>query len=298
MCYVCCKELKGWCKSFTRTEGLLSILEAILLVVLISFLVFLILHFVACRPSREVAPTPAPGNDSPTIPPDEPTTTESSSGDFTDTTPQHMTLAPDVECTWAPSRPTTARTRYFLSDRRRSPGITNSTTTRSTAPSTTTDSMEIKGETLEPSHDYGDVEFLEHSDGELAEETYKSQVVALVKLKPPEDVTFGCILTKITKFWTLTAASCIASIEEVDSLDSFVILEEFGELRALRPRTVTDVRLHPLYAGAARAHDLAALRADRALRERAPLLLLPRLLDYFLVAPGERFLILGYGGYR
>ena len=301
MCYVCCKELKGWCKSFTRIEGLLAIIEAILLVVLISFLVFLILHFVACRPvSEEGVPTPAPENGaaaenySYTKPDDSrvPITPYK--------TTEHSTLPADVECTWEPSRPTTAKSRYFLTDKLGSPGSTGSTTTTtaaSTSPPTTTESLQTD-ETLEPSHEYDDVEFLEQSDGELAEDKYKSQVVALVKLKPPADVTFGCILTKITKFWTLTAASCIASIEEVDSLDSFVMMEEFGEPRASRPRTVVDVRLHPLYQGSARAHDLAALRADRALRTRTPPLRLPRLLDYFLVALGERFHILGYGGYR
>ncbi|KAJ8734435.1 hypothetical protein PYW08_013685 [Mythimna loreyi] len=294
MCHVCCRELKGWCKSFTRTEGLLSVLVAILLVVLISFLVFLILHFVACRTDQKADEVPNTAKP--------PLVEENCS------TTQHSVVAPDVECTWQSSQTTCAGTRYYMSDSRYK-------TDPSTPPTTST--LKIFGETLQPSHEYDDVDSLERSDGELAEERYKGQVVALVMLKPPGDVTFGCILTKITKFWTLTAASCIESIEEVDSLDSFVIVERFGEAGASRPRTVVDVRLHerapvsageagaPRSAGApgesgassARAHDLAALRTDRALHG-TPVLRLPRLLDFFLVALGERFHILGYGGYR
>lgn len=312
MCYVYCKELKGWCKSFTRTEGLLCILEAVLLVVLISFFVFLILHFLACRVYTE--PTPEEDIEKKTTLSTSPVTRPS-------------TLSPDVECTWEPSQATTASTRYYLSDRRSPPVPNVSTTTRYSKGPFTDGSLYENDEPLE---EYEDIELFEPSDGEAAEDSYKNQVVALVKLKPPEDVTFGCILTKITKLWTLTAASCIESIEDVDSLDSFVIMEGFGSETASRPRVVADVRVHPRYTGAARSHDLAALEADRELpasahnlaalqadRELpasaydlaalradgelpalAPPLRLPRLLDYFLVALGERFHILGYGGYR
>lgn len=295
MCYVCCKELKGWCKSFTRTEVFLSILEAILLVVFISFFVFLILHFVACRKHQETANKALDyTNTSSTTP-----TTTVIYPPLTITDISKSTLPLDVECTWEPSKQTPAATHYYLPGIHKTQDGSSSTPFRSTKINVTTDSLEVFGETLEPSHEYDDIEFLEHSDGEFAEDNYKSQVVALVKLKPPgDDVSFGCILTKITKFWTLTAASCIESIEEVDSLDSFIIMEEFGEARQSRPRTVSDVQLHPQYGGRNRSYDLAALRSDRALRSRTELLRLPGILDYFLVAIGERFHILGYGGYR
>lgn len=274
MCYVCCKELKGWCKSFTRIEGFLSVLEAILLVVFITFLVFLILHFVACLkiPDETNQNT---------------TDTEQNSTDERNDIPGTTTLSPDVECTWEPSKPTTVRVRYYLND-------INTTQRHDSNLLKTTMPQTPVGEIAE----YDDVEFSEHSDGEFADETYRHQVVALVKLKPPGDVTFGCILTKVTKFWTLTAASCIESIEEVDALDSFVMIEQYGEPRQSRPRSVTDVQLHPLYQGSNRSYDLAALRSDRALQAAAGLPALPAPLDYFLLAVGERFMLLGYGGYR
>ncbi|CAH1643796.1 unnamed protein product [Spodoptera littoralis] len=279
MCYVCCKELKGWCKSFTRTEGLLTILEAVLLIIFIGFFVFLVLHFVACQihlGDKNVI-------ENSTVP----TVTTTVSPSVT------STLSPDVECTWEPSQKTTAHTRYYVSD-----SYTADVGHHTPGRSTTTKYLGIFDEALRPSHYYDEDEFLENSNGEPAGDIYKNQVVALVKFKPPRDVTFGCILTKITQFWTLTAASCIASIEEVDSLDSFVMIEQFGEADQSPPRHVAAVRLHPRYQGHSRAHDLAALRSARALRARAPLLHLPHMLDYFLMALGERLLILGYGGYR
>lgn len=280
MCYVCCKELKGWCKSFTRTEGLLTILEAVLLIVFIGFFVFLVLHFVACQIHFEVLNTEFGDVTVPTV-----TTTASPIVTSPIVT---STLSPDVECTWEPSQKTTAHTRHYVTDSYTA-DVGHYTRRISTTPF---------DETLKPLHYYDDDEFLENSNGESASDIYKNQVVALVKFKPPGDVTFGCILTKITQFWTLTAASCIASIEEVDSLDSFIMIEQFGEAEQSRPRGVAAVRLHPRYQGHSRAHDLAALRSARALRARAPLLSLPRMIDYFLVALGERLLILGYGGYR
>uniref|UniRef100_A0A2A4JVI4 Peptidase S1 domain-containing protein n=1 Tax=Heliothis virescens TaxID=7102 RepID=A0A2A4JVI4_HELVI len=317
MCYVCCKELKGWCKSFTRTEGLLSILEAILLVVFFSFFIFLILHFVACPTYPEVI-TEEP----PEIIPEATTSTVvvvtiasrpvtaasrpvtvvvSTTTELSSSSGSTSTLPPDVECTWEPSRQTSAATHYYLEIETRSSRRTETPSSRSTEDEVLTEeTLEIFNSTLEPPHDFDDDEFVEPADGEPADDTYKSQIVALVKLKPLGDVTFGCILTKITKFWTLTAASCLESIEEVDSLDSFVMIEQFGEAAASRPRGVADVRVHPQFRGAggrSRAHDLAALRAHRALRPAAPPRL-PALLDYFLVAIGERFHILGYGGFR
>ncbi|XP_026727997.1 phenoloxidase-activating factor 1-like [Trichoplusia ni] len=279
MCYVCCKELKGWCKSFTRIEGFLSVLQAILLVVFIFFLVFLILHFVGCLKIPEEKKE---------------TTTDiklNTSDDEVYEILATTTLSPDVECTWDPSKPTTVRVRYYLND-------INTTERHDSDELKVTKSQALDTELVESFLEYDDFEFSEHSDGDFADETFTNQVVALVKLKPPADVTFGCILTKVTKFWTLTAASCIESIEEVDSLDSFVMIEQYGSARQSRARGVADVRLHPQAAGAARSHDLAALRADRALRAPAPLPALPSPLDYFSVAVGERFVLLGYGGYR
>ncbi|CAH0699416.1 unnamed protein product [Spodoptera exigua] len=275
MCYECCKELKGWCKSFTRTEGLLTILEAVLLIVFIGFFVFLVLHFVACRiHSEDATYFDKNETDSSTAP--VVTTTSSSNAS--------SILPPDVECTWKPSQRTTARTRYY---------VTSSNTTQT---SSSTTNLGIFGEASELSHFYDEYGFLENSNGEPAEDIYRNQVVALVKFKPNGEVTFGCILTKITQFWTLTAASCITSVKEVDSLDSFVMIEQFGEADQSQARSVAGVHLHPRHQS--RRHDLAALRSARALRSRAPLLRLPHMLDYFLIALGERLFILGYGGYR
>ncbi|XP_049698765.2 uncharacterized protein LOC110383099 [Helicoverpa armigera] len=312
MCYVCCKELKGWCNSFTRAEGLLSLLEAIFLVVFFSFFIFLILHFVACPTYPEGITEEHPKITEATTstivvvttasyPPITGAFTGAESSSSTGSTGSTSTLPPDVECTWEASRQTSAGTHYYLTtEPRSSRRQTDTPSTRYVEDEDiTAETLDIFNSTLKPPHDYDDDQFVEPVDGEPADDTYKSQVVALVKLKPLGDVTFGCILTKVTKFWTLTAASCIESIEEVDSLDSFVMIEQFGEAAASRPRGVADVRVHPQFraAGRSREHDLAALRAHRALRAGAAPRL-PALPDYFLVAIGERFHILGYGGFR
>lgn len=127
----------------------------------------------------------------------------------------------------------------------------------------------------------------------------KQFILALVRIRPPQDITFGCILTIITEFWVLTSASCIEAIEEVDSLDSFMMMEGYGELREGRMHMVDDVNIHPWYQGVNRSYDLAALRSeDSLIATGASTVILPTMLDYFVVTLGEKLTILGYGKYR
>lgn len=255
MCVLCCKEFAGWCRSFTKTETALCILQGILLVVFTVFLAFLILHLLVC--SKKEQPSKLPDVE------EEIGSTHSVSNDNTP-----ATVGPGVECTWIPSQKTEAATHYYE--------------TR-TVPATQTATVY-----------FGDDFKLQMSDGEDVEDERKRMVLALVKIKPPQDVTFGCILTAVSRHWTLTAASCIEAIEEVDSLDSFVMMEGYGEPRAGRAHAVSDVRIHPQY-GVNGSHDLAALRSADRLGAAAAL---ASALDYALITIGERLDILGYGGYR
>ncbi|XP_075990319.1 uncharacterized protein LOC142985968 [Anticarsia gemmatalis] len=299
MCNVCCKEFRGWCKSFTRTELGLALLQAALLLLLICFLVFLTMHLLVC--SDEIPHFPVPETPEP-----RPTTTASTTRR---PTTSRSTLPPDVECTWTPSEKTKATTHYYwypytttLKPKRVTATQSElaSTATQSEAATTATTRIDAPVVSMHPSQEYyfDEPEDIAEEDGE-APPWYKNYVVALVKLKPPEEVTFGCVLTKVSLHWTLTAASCIESIEEVDSLDSFFISETYGEPRQGLSHAVADVQIHPLYQGANRSYDLAALRSeDRLAASTAHLLQLPSVLDYFLLGIGERFTILGYGPYR
>ncbi|KAF9795567.1 hypothetical protein SFRURICE_004939 [Spodoptera frugiperda] len=246
------KEVKGWCKSFTRTEGLLTILEAVLLIVFIGFFVFLVLHFVACQIHFEVLNTEFGDVTVPTV-----TTTASPIVTSPIVT---STLSPDVECTWEPSQKTTAHTRHYVTDSYTA-DVGHYTRRISTTPF---------DETLKPLHYYDDDEFLENSNGESASDIYKNQVVALVKFKPPGDL------------YRFHRGSGLAGLVYYDRT-----VRRGGAVAAAQR------------GGRAPAPALpGTLRSARALRARAPLLSLPRMIDYFLVALGERLLILGYGGYR
>lgn len=273
MCNEGCSELRGWCKSFTRTEALLTILEAILLVICIAFLVFLILHLVSCSKSKT----------------DDKFTTPSPAAKYT------RTVAPvlgpgvktthKVECTWKVSQKTSAVIHYYEQD-----GSTTALTPKTIVYETTTLPIQLI-------EDVDSLAFDDQSDGEEADSLHATFVLALVKLKPPRDITFGCILTVVTEYWTLTAASCIEAIEEVDSLDSFVMMEAYGDVRQGRTHAVTDVQIHPQYQGANRSYDLAALKSESRFY-RHNTVELPTMVDYFLITIGERFTLLGFGGYR
>nr|XP_034840880.1 trypsin-4-like [Maniola hyperantus] len=135
------------------------------------------------------------------------------------------------------------------------------------------------------------------TDGEEIYDSRKHFLLALVKIKPPQDITFGCTLTVVSKYWTLTAASCIEAIEEVDSLDSFVMMQGLGEKQNIHP--VADVMIHPQYEGVNLTYDLAALKSESSLiTKESSAVTLPNMVDYFLVTIGERLTILGYGRFR
>lgn len=297
MCNVCCKEFKGWCKSFTRTEALLSLLEAFLLLVFIGFLTFLILHFLACS---QIVPTSyeiIPPSSTVSSPISTATSSRITSAGGAVITPDaneefgstRQTLAPDVQCTWEPSKKTAATARYYEHG--------------AGAPAQTTAEMEKT-----PPKDESDVGSvssavpagLEDSDGEEVAEGEDSFVLALVKLRPARESTFGCALTVVSRFWVLTAASCLEAVEEVDSLDAFVIVEGWGAAAEARvAHAVADVRVHPQFATARRSRDVAALRSEDPLTIGSQgILQLPTVLDHLLITIGERFTILGYGRFR
>lgn len=270
MCNVCCQEFSGWCKAFTRTERLLTILEVILLVVFIGFLTFFILHFIVCTEQKPTYKYEVAGS------------VIQESEDVLSTTPR-QTLGPDVQCTWKPSQKTKATTHYYEYDKTLIPTTTLETPVQPMENVDFDSGIAIKDKYF--------MEGVEESDGEEPEEGFDKFVIALVKIKPLHDITFGCILTIVSEYWTLTAASCIEAIEEVESLDAFVMLERHGAAHG-----VAEVRLQPRFA-AERRHDLAALRSAHALPP-APRPRLPALLDYLLLTVGERLTILGYGRFR
>ncbi|KAG6462758.1 trypsin eta-like [Manduca sexta] len=322
MCNVFCKEFKGWCKSFTRTEAFLTILEGFLLFLVFGFLVFLILHFLACPSDTEtlynVETTTAKLT---TFTPKTKTKTTVKST-FTYNAP--TTLAP--ECTWKPSEKTKAYIKYYEY---------NTTTYKSVDTSADitdyserdkeighpdenkkdNDSIKIKDYSLnsqsggnkhvaiklQPVYDYGDdIDFKpDESDGEEAEDLYQRYVLALVKVNPPRNIIFGCTLTIVTEYWTVTAASCIEAIEEVDSLDSFVMIEDYGGVRKGRTHVISDVQIHPMYEGVNKSYDLTALKSeDSLMRGSGYAVELPSLIDYFMITIGERLTLLGFGPYR
>ncbi|XP_045760529.1 brain-specific serine protease 4-like [Maniola jurtina] len=326
MCNDCCKEFTGWCKSFTKTEVFLCVLQAIFLVVFIAFLTFLILHLVVCSKNKGPVETEPIVNTK--IDPTEDTNTdenykesESSTDSVTtknvihtenvtnqtetatlteksevtvdtDIPTQASTLDKAVKCTWKPSEKTKAFTHYYESDQ--SPMMT----TKFDKSVVTKEIDEIAVENNMDSK-LDDNKLLEDStDGEEIHDSRKDFLVALVKIKPPQDVTFGCTLTVVSEYWTLTAASCIEAIEEVDSLDSFVMMRGFKEEKQnIHP--VADVMIHPQYEGVNLTYDLAALKSETSLlTNRSSVVTLPSMIDYFLITIGERLAILGYGRFR
>lgn len=222
----------------------------------------------------------------------------------------------DLECSWHPSKKTVAPTHYYFEKFMKRKNIIKEAvklvlktdgTDYSTMDYANLDTSEEKGSPNEKYHDLrkdselADLDTLaydDQSDGEESVPLYKSFVLALVKVKPSKDSQFGCILTAVTAHWTLTAASCIESIEEVDSLDAFVMLEGYGEEEPGRSYGVSDVRVHPMFQGASRSHDLAALRSEQRLRRVQLAARLPTLVDYYSITAAERFTILGFGSFR
>ncbi|CAG9783385.1 unnamed protein product [Diatraea saccharalis] len=289
MCDVCCKEIKGWCKSFTRIEAILSALEGALLIIFIGLLALLILHFIVCKEPTFTTTTTTTSRytketiyvtdyietySEPSVEPIPEITTQR-------TTEAHESSPQNKDCTWTPSKKTQATTRYYETDLLKN---------------TRDKSISIQYPVVRPTEVMGAAD---ESEGEDAGPVFERCVLALVKTRPHRDMVFGCILTIVSDHWTLTAASCIEAIEEVDSLDSFVIMESYGKLRNGIAHGVTDVQINPFYRGTNASYDLAALKTDASLVERNGVpVRLPEMLDYFLVPPGEKFTILGYGNYR
>ncbi|XP_045505198.1 thrombin-like enzyme contortrixobin [Colias croceus] len=273
MCYVFCKQFKGWCKSFTKTEVYLTIAQGLLLAGYIAFLTFLILHLIACH-KKELQQYSVPINVTNK-------TTESTAKIQTTTTilPRY-TLPQNVQCTWDPSYKTEAVTHYYYTKHEKF-----ETDYKKLALGNTTKGRDIKKDNA----------FVTESDG-VTEVKRKNFVLALVKIKPPQDVVFGCILTVVNQFWTITAASCIESIEEVDSLDSFVMMEKFGE-RHGPIHAVSDVMIHPLYQGTNKSYDLATLKSEDRLNA-GNVATLASILDNLLITLGENLDILGFGKFR
>lgn len=203
-------------------------------------------------------------------------------------TTRWTTLPPHVKCTWEPSNKTVAVTQYYEDEAEH----------RTSEFGTTKPARQSTGGAAHftDHHSVDDLAADDQAEGVESEHMYKSMILALVKMVPPAGVTFGCTLTAISDRWTLTAASCVEAAEEVDSLDSFVMMEHYGGDARGRSHALADVRLHPRFEGAGRGADLAALRSEDRLGGAAAHL--PAPLDRWLVALGERFTVLGFGSYR
>lgn len=260
MCNACCTEFQGWCKAFTRTERLLTILEAVLLVILVIFLVFISIHLSVCPFSDHSHDCK-----------------NNSCARQVESTTFHTTVPLEVECTWVPSQRTSPRMRYYEVD----------STYRNVTRTPTVPIRDI-------------VQYSDESDGEEADEVALQFVLALVKIRPGKDITFGCLATAVAARWALTAASCVEAIEEVDSLDAFVLLERYGSEAGGPAHALRDVRVHPSYRAAAAPrslrHDAVALRSHDDLRQSPPPL--ADALQHALVALGEEYTLLGFGRFR
>lgn len=226
----------------------------------------------------------------------------------------------DLECSWHPSDKTVAPTHYYLKDKLSTlpyflkkqksgkgdgkPVLKMDGKDDSVMDYANMDSSQANEKSIDDvgreaeSAGLDALAYDDQSDGEESLPLYKSFVLALVKVKPSREVQFGCTLTAVTAYWTLTAASCIEAIEEVDSLDTFVMMEGYGEDDPGRTYAVADVQVHPMYQGANRSHDLAALRSEERLRRVRAGARLPTLVDYFAVTAAERFTIVGFGSFR
>lgn len=276
MCNVFCKELRGWCRSFTKLEAYLSLLQFVFLIILIAFLTFAILHFIVCfKKEEDIEINQTTKITSSTIFTEKKIT-------YTETYQTASTPTPlpkGINCTWKPSVKTTAITHYY--DGNQTPTNTKDTDKLS-------DTVTSTGTLIKDS-----------LDGELVNDIVKGFLLALVKYKPPQDVTFGCTLTIVAEKWTLTAASCIESIEELDSLDSFVMMKGLGEGGQGRLHPVSDIMMHPLYQGVNKSYDLAAIKSeDDLVKVGSIFVTLPTLVDYLTVTIGDKMDLLGFGKFR
>ncbi|CAK1547983.1 unnamed protein product [Leptosia nina] len=193
------------------------------------------------------------------------------------------TKAQNVQCTWEPSQKTESLTHYYYTKSK----PTMLTTTTEFYSKTVNKETKIKD----------DVITLTSIDDGYIEDDRKSFVVALVKVKPPLNIIFGCTLSVVNSYWTITAASCIESVEEVDSLDSFIIMEGFGEESHGNLHTISDINIHPIYQGNNKSYDIAAIKSEDGMNVLKTATL-PSSLDYLLINFGEDLSILGFGKFR
>lgn len=332
MSNACCNEFTKWIKSFTKTERALTVAEAMLLVALIALLVLLILHLVVCSRPYYWADDFQTATTKITTDEDQEegigsSATESEQSKIYNKSGSvnGSTTKPDVKCSWTPSVKTTAEIHYYED------GLTKGSTSFKEDKSTHNSFEKLKvdesigtemteaGATIDISTEtlfsnesidnqttftfldgFEEMVLDELADGEVVENEYDRHIVALVKLKPPKDTIFGCILTIVSEYWTVTAASCIEAIEEIDSLDSFVIMKHYGTDRKEPLQAVDDVQIHPLYEGKNLTYDLAALKSGGSLTAsgvRAPAEF-ASFLDFALLTLAEKFIILGYGAFR
>ncbi|VVC87025.1 unnamed protein product [Leptidea sinapis] len=287
------KQLRAWFRSFTATEQYLSAVQVVLFIGLIAFLSFLILHFIACWRGNNSFPhnvdidyttVTIDDSDSKLSTSDHksnsPTKHTSTTSEVTDSSPSRetSTLTTNVECTWKASQKTSVATHYYYKQEK-----------------TTEENSVI--ENVSPETQEGSVIVADDGDVDVGNKSHF--VIALVKIKLNGDITFGCILTVITAHWAITAASCIESIEEVDSLDSFVMMERFGRKEQGKVLTVSDVMIHPLYQGTNKSYDLATLKSEAVLTINiASIPKLSTMFEYLLINLGESLDIYGFGKYR
>ncbi|CAH0722103.1 unnamed protein product, partial [Brenthis ino] len=259
-------------------EAYLSLLQFVFLIILIVFLTFAILHFIVCFKKEEDIEINQTTKRTASVTLTEKETT------YTVTYQTVRTPTPlpkGITCTWKPSVKTIAITHYYEGNQ--SPTIHTKDIYKSSDTATSTGIL-VKDKSL---------------DGELVNDIVKGFLLALVKYKPPQDVTFGCTLTIVAEKWTLTAASCIESIEELDSLDSFVMMKGLGEGGQGRLHAVSDIMMHPLYQGVNKSYDLAAIKSEDDLVKVGNIFVtLPTLVDYLTVTIGDKMDLLGFGKFR
>lgn len=318
MCNGSCANIWTWCKSFTKTERALVLIELLLIIVFIGFLVFIILHLIVCgEKSKSNNDFTTPPNI--IIEPDENTSSSESefsiedtsisentntytdtetiythgintnidaqntktsahsdneisityTGEVTytyDTTVEYVATSKpsssrrNIKCTWKPSLKTEA-SRYFLNYFTHNNKIISTIKTK-----------------YEPYSTRVENKFL----------------CALVKILSSNDVKFGCVLTVISKFWTITTAHCLDDIQKHDTLKSYVIMTDY-EKENVDTFSIIDIQISSQTITRKGVY-LAAIKSNSPLGlEGVPL---ANNLDYILLTIGNRFTILGYSNLR
>lgn len=260
MCNICCHEFYGWCKSFTKIERVLVIVESALLIVFLSFLVFLILHLNVCSRRDELAIITVDIK----IIEKSSNVTEEIHNEKTDT----------ADCTKKSSETTVLPT---------DPTHTSVLTTKIIATFVTEDLINNTNHERD-------------SDGE---EVFKNNLVlALLKVdtSKPHEVIFKCVVTILSKYWSVTAASCLED-SDLESLETLFMRKSMYEDVVSYP--VSEILIHPLYEKYNDKSDLAVLKTNDPIQyDNVNGIVLATILDYLLTVPGDRLTILVYGKFR